>query len=108
MSREVTTFYEHIAPLCFEDGTVPKDQQEALKTLMVTLVDVLQETIGSIDFWVNADKQKRLRGTIKTEITKAGIEAIKTNRERVTVEVIKLARNRHDVLIAAANKAKRG
>lgn len=108
MSREVTTFYEHIAPLCFEDGTVPKDQQEALKTLMVTLVDVLQETIGSIDFWVNADKQKRLRGTIKTEITKAGIEAIKTNRERVTVEVMKLARNRHDVLIAAANKAKGG
>ena len=72
-----------------------------MKTLMKTLVELLQETIGSLDFWMNADKQKRLRGAIKTEIAKAGIEDLKTNRERVTVEVMKLAKNRHDLLMAA-------
>jgi type I restriction enzyme R subunit len=73
-----------------------------MKALMETLVEVLQETIGSLDFWLNADKQKRVRGTIKTEISKAGIEALKTNRERVTVEVMKLAKNRHDALMAGS------
>ena len=50
---------------------------------------------------MNADKQKRLRGAIKTEIAKADIEELKANRERVTVEVMKLAKNRHDMLMAA-------
>jgi type I restriction enzyme R subunit len=50
---------------------------------------------------MNADKQKRLRGTIKTEIAKSGLEELQTHRERVTVEVMKLAKNRHDTLMAA-------
>jgi type I restriction enzyme R subunit len=102
MGREATTFYEHIVQTGFASGSVPHADQTAMKELMATLVEVLQETIGSLDFWTNADKQKRLRGAIKTEIAKAGIEELKTHRERVTVEVMKLAKNRHDALMAAS------
>jgi type I restriction enzyme R subunit len=101
LSREATTFHAHIVQVGFSDGTVPAADQAAMQTLMEKLVDVLQDTIGSLDFWMNADKQKRLRGAIKTEIAKAGIEAMKINRERVTVEVMKLAKNRHDALVAS-------
>ena len=69
---------------------------------MEAVVELLQETIGSIDFWQNPDKQKRLRGLIKTEITKTGVEELKTNRERVAVEIMRLAKNRHDALVNAA------
>lgn len=100
MSREATTFYEHIVQMGFPEGVVPEAETAAVKALMERLVEVLQETIGSLDFWVNADKQKRVRGAIKTEITKSGVEALKANRERVTVEVMKLAKNRHDILVA--------
>ena len=55
-----------------DDGDKPK-----FKELMETTVEILQETIASIDFWQNPDKQKRVRGLIKTEITKAGIDALK-------------------------------
>ena len=72
---------------------------------MGTLIALLQETIGSLDFWTNADKQKRLRGAIKAEIAKADIEELKASRERVTVEVMKLAKNRHDMLMAANKQA---
>ena len=72
-----------------------------MKTLVNKLVALLQDSIGSLDFWMNADKQKRLRGTIKTEIAKSGLEELQTHRERVTVEVMKLAKNRHDTLMAA-------
>ena len=100
MGREATTFYEHIVQVGFEGGQVPEEAEVAMRTLMEKLVELLQETIGSLDFWMNADKQKRLRGAIKTEIAKAGIEELKANRERVTVEVMKLAKNRHDRLMA--------
>lgn len=104
MSREATTFYEHVAQVSFENGEVPEADQAALKAFMETLVFVLQESIGSLDFWSNADKQKRLRSIIKTEISKTGIELLKTHRERVAVEVMRLAKNRHETLVLAANK----
>ena len=101
MSREATTFYEHVAQVGFASGVVSNDHKAAYRALMQALVDVLQETIGSIDFWQNPDKQKRVRGLIKNEIGKTCIEELKVNRERVAVEVMKLAKNRHDELLRA-------
>ena len=60
----------------------------------------------SIDFWQSPDKQKRLRGVIKTTIVRAKINALLAQRERVAVEVMKLAKNRHDELLRAAGPAK--
>ncbi len=105
MGREATTFYEHLVQVGFESAKVPEADKVAMRVLMERLVELLQETIGSLDFWTNADKQKRLRGAIKTEIAKAGIDEFKTKRERVTVEVMKLAKNRHAALVAT-NKPK--
>jgi type I restriction enzyme R subunit len=70
----------------------------AYKALMETIVDILQETIASIDFWQNPDKQKRVRGLLKTEISKTDIGELKQNRERVAIEIMKLAKSRHDEL----------
>jgi type I restriction enzyme R subunit len=99
MSKEVTTFYQHIAQLGFTSGTVNDADKPAFKALMGISVTILQESIASIDFWLNPDKQKRVRGLIKTEIAKTGIEELKLNRERVAVEIMKLAKNRHNELI---------
>lgn len=98
MSKEATTFYEHIVQVGFNNGSVAESDKPKFRALMESVVDILQETIASIDFWHNPDKQKRVRGLIKTEITKTGIEELKQNRERVAVEIMKLAKNRHDEL----------
>ena len=102
MSREATTFYEHVAQLGFDNGLVPAGDKPGLKALMEVLVELLQSTIGSIDFWHNPDKQKRLRGEIKAAIGKTQLGNLKLRRERVAVEVMRLARNRHDELLRAA------
>ena len=99
MSREATTFYEHIANEAFAQGNVPASAKPAMKKLMQGIVDVLQESIGSIDFWNNADKQKKTRSAIKTALTLTGIAELKLKRERIAVEVMKLAKNRHDELL---------
>ncbi len=102
MSKEATTFYEHIANEAFENGEVPMGAKATMKVLMEAIVDTLQESIGSIDFWNNADKQKKTRSDIKTALTLTGITELKQKRERVAVEIMKLARNRHDELIKGA------
>ena len=101
MSREATTFYEHIANEAFS-GNVPAGSKAAMRTLMESIVDTLQHSIGSIDFWHNADKQKRTRSEIKTALTLTGIAELKSNRERIAVEIMRLAKNRHDALLQGA------
>ena len=98
MSKEASTFFDHIVQVGFASGAVHPADKDKFKELMEEVVEILQETIGSIDFWQDPDKQKRVRGQVKTEIAKAGIEELKQKRERVAVEIMKLAKNRHDEL----------
>jgi type I restriction enzyme R subunit len=84
---------------------VAPEHKAEFKRLMEDVVELLQETVGSIDFWQNPDKQKRVRGLIKTEIAKSAIEELKTNRERVAIEIMKLAKNRHDELVRSSGAA---
>lgn len=104
MSKEATTFFAHIANEAFADGKVPQDAKPKMKALMETIVEVLQESIGSIDYWTNSDKQKKTRSEIKTALTLTGIAELKEKRERIAVEVMKLAKNRHDELLKGAAK----
>ena len=99
MSKEATTFYAHIENEAFPDGKVPNEDKAKMKTLMEAIVDTLQDSIGSIDFWTNGDKQKKTRSEIKTALLLTDIKELKENRERVAVEIMKLAKNRHDELL---------
>ncbi|MCJ7600817.1 MAG: HsdR family type I site-specific deoxyribonuclease [Desulfobulbaceae bacterium] len=104
MSREATTFYAHIAGEAFAGGKVPNEATAKMKVLMEAIVDTLQDSIGSIDYWTNADKQKKTRSEIKTALMLTGINELKQKRERVTVEIMKLAKNRHDELLKGSNE----
>jgi type I restriction enzyme, R subunit len=108
MSKEATTFFEHIANEAFGNGEVPADAKPKIKALMEAIVETLPHSIGSIDFWHNSDKQKKIRSEIKTALTLTGIAELKQNRERIAIEIMKLAKNRHDELLkgtAGGNKA---
>jgi len=105
LGTEASTFYEHLADVAYGGTGVPVADLRAFKVLMTTLVELLQDTIGSIDFWQSADKQKRLRGEIKTAVARVGLGAVQAQRERVAVEVMRLAKNRHDQLLKADNNA---
>jgi type I restriction enzyme R subunit len=104
MSREATTFHDFVAQLGFASGKVDDADKPAFRALMTKTVDILQDTIASIDFWPNPDKQKRVRSLLKTEIARSDIEELKQNRERVAIEIMRLARNRHDELTRAGRE----
>ncbi|NOT85831.1 MAG: type I restriction endonuclease subunit R [Methylococcaceae bacterium] len=104
MSKEATTFFAHIANEAFADGKVPMAAKAKMQLLMEAIVATLQESIGSIDFWTNSDKQKKTRSDIKTALTLTDIAELKTNRERIAIEIMKLAKNRHDELLKGVPK----
>lgn len=99
MSREATTFYDHIVNEAFENGEVPSEDKKKIAALMESIVERLQDSIGSIDYWNNSDKQKKTRSEIKTALTLTGIPELKAKRERIAIEIMKLAKNRHDALL---------
>jgi type I restriction enzyme, R subunit len=99
MTKEATTFYDYIVALSFPDGSVPAESKTAVKALMEQVVEQLQDSIGSIDFWHNPDKQKKMRSELKHCVLLSGVDALKQNRERIAVEIMKLAKNRHDELL---------
>jgi type I restriction enzyme R subunit len=107
LSREATTFYEHIANEAFQNGDVPSQAKPKMRVLMEAIVETLQASIGSIDFWDNSDKQKKTRSEIKTALTLTGIAELKTKRERVAVEIMKLAKNRHVELLKGAAESEK-
>jgi type I restriction enzyme R subunit len=99
LDREATTFYAHVADLAFGKEGVPDSQAAQVKALMNDIVELLQETIGIIDFWNNPAEQKRLRGELNKRLLMADIQKISDNFERLAVEIMKLAKNRHDELL---------
>lgn len=104
MTKEATTFYAHIANEAFENGEVPAELTVKMKSLMTLVVELLQESITSMDFWQNNDKQKKTRGDLKTALMLSQIPNLKDKRERVAVEIMRLAKNRHESLVSGLNK----
>jgi len=99
LTREASTFYDYVVQLAFNGGTVPIEYCQRLKDLMGRIVEVLQDTIGIIDFWRKPIEVKRLRGNIDTEILLAEIPQLADRHERVAVEIVKLAEKRHGELV---------
>ena len=98
LTKEATTFYDYVIQLAFDGGEVPLEQRQRLRKLMARIVEVLQETIGIIDFWGKPIEIKKLRGNIATEVLLSDIPQLIERHERVAVEIVKLAEKRNDDL----------
>lgn len=99
LTREATTFYDYVVQLAFDDGKVPVDVEDAMKTLMTRIVELLRDTIGVIDFWAKHGEARKLRGRIDTQILLANVPELTARHERIAVEIVKLAEKRHVELL---------
>ena len=95
LTKEATTFYDYVAQFAFDGTEVPAEHRHRLKALVSRIVEILQETIGIIDFWKKPIEVKKLRGNIDTEILLSEIPQLTGRHERIAVEIVKLAEKRH-------------
>jgi type I restriction enzyme R subunit len=84
-----------VVQLAFNNSEVPGNHRQRLKKLMSGIVEMLQGTIGIIDFWKKPIEVKKLRGNIDTEILLTEIPELVEKHERIAVEIVKLAEKRH-------------
>jgi len=99
LDKEASTFYEHVVNLAFGAGGVPAEHEAAMKRTMNRVIELLQDTIGILDFWNNPAEQRRLRGALADALLMADIPKVSAAYERLAVEIAKLAKNRHDELM---------
>jgi type I restriction enzyme R subunit len=99
LTKEATTFYDHVVQIAFEDDKAPPEHERALKSLVTGVVEILQETIDIIDFWKKPNEIKKLRGNIATEILLANVPELTAKHERIAIEIVKLAEKRHKELV---------
>ncbi len=99
LNKEATTLYAHVVDLAFGTDGVPAGQAAKMKNLMKSVVELLQETIGIIDFWNNPAEQRGLRGELNKLLLMADVAEVTVIFERVAVEIMKLAKNRHEELL---------
>jgi type I restriction enzyme R subunit len=99
LTREETTFFEHLANLTFGTAVVPPGYLDAMKKLASELVQILQGSIGIVDFWSNPAEQARLRGELADALLMADIPEVTASFNRLAVEILKLAKHRHEQLV---------
>ncbi|MEP6606366.1 MAG: type I restriction enzyme endonuclease domain-containing protein, partial [Nitrosospira sp.] len=99
LDKEATTLYAHVVDLAFGMDGIPAGQTTKMKNLMKNIVELLQETIGIIDFWNNPAEQRSLRGELNRLLLMADISEVTVMFERLAVEIMKLAKNRHEELL---------
>jgi type I restriction enzyme R subunit len=70
-----------------------------MKKLASELVQILQGSIGIVDFWSNPAEQARLRGELADALLMADIPEVTASFNRLAVEILKLAKHRHEQLV---------
>ena len=60
--------------------------------------EILQDTIGILDFWKKPIEVKQLRGRLTDELLCSNIPQLTAKHERLAVELTKLAEKRHNDL----------
>jgi len=101
LTREETTFFEHLVSLAFGTSPLSAEHNAAMKKLSAELVEILQGSIGIVDFWSNPAEQARLRGELADSLLMADIPAVTANFNRLAVEILKLAKHRQEHLVEA-------
>ncbi len=99
LTKEQTTFYDHLVGLTFGEVPMPPKWTSKMKKLAAEIVDILQETIGIIDFWKNPAEQARLRGELADALLMADVLEVTANFNRLAIEIVKLAKHRHEQLM---------
>ena len=87
-------FYDMLKEIAFGGITLNKDRDDAVKKVVINIVDITSLEISKIGFWGNAHKERYLRGLIDDVILYSGIEPLVDKKEQIVSEFMKLAKNR--------------
>ena len=99
LSTQELPFYDLVIMQTYKDQPIDLPEQEKIKQLIVEIVEQLQDAINKPNFWRSRESEiRKLQGELDDVLDFCGIEAISENHERISVEILSLAKKRHQEL----------
>ena len=99
LSEQELPFYDFIIFSAFKDESLKEEEKEALKVLTIELVHLLQDAINKPNFWKGrAAEIRKLQGEIDDLLDFSGIDKVAKLHEKLSVEIMNLAKRRHQEL----------
>ena len=99
MTKEAAAFYDYITADVISEDNLTGEDTSVLRSIMNSIVGIVSQDILSIDYWTNPDKQKKTRSKIKRALMLSQVNELKAQREHIAIEIMKLAKNRHNSLV---------
>jgi type I restriction enzyme R subunit len=99
LNKQEIPFYDLIVMNVFDKEIPNKENNEILVNLVVELVDKLQDAINKPNFWKQREAEiRKLQGEIDDMLDFSGIEGVSNLKERLSIEILSLAKKRHQEL----------
>lgn len=99
LDKQELPFYDLIVMNVYYDGLPSEEENEILVTLVIDLIYKLQDAINKPNFWREREAEiRKLQGEIDDMLDFSGIEVVSNAKERLSVEILNLAKKRHQEL----------
>ena len=93
-TKKHAPFYDLIKDIAYQKSNLTGKEDENVKKLVKTIVEVMIFKIGKVGFKSSPHKEKMLRAEIDDLLLYSGNEKIIEKKEQVVAEFVKLAKNR--------------
>lgn len=99
LSVQELPFFDLIIDEIYKEKEIDEDEKEAVKSLTIEIVELLQDAINKPNFWKEKESQRKvLQGKLDDILLFTEIEAISDRYEKLSVEIMALAKIRHQEL----------
>ena len=100
LNKQQLPFYDLIVMNSFGESKPSEEENTIIIDLVPALVSMLQSSINKPNFWRERDAEiRKLQGEIDDMLDFSGIDLLSNTKERLSIEIMNLAKRRHNELI---------
>jgi len=100
LSKQELPFYDLIVMNTYGDEKPSEEENAIIIELIIELIGMLQNSINKPNFWRERDAEiRKLQGEIDDMLDFSGIDLLSNKKERLSIEIMNLAKRRHNELI---------
>ena len=84
-----------------DENAIEQEERDEIKRIVIELVDLLQDAINKPNFWRGRNAEiRKLHGKIDDLLDFSGVDAIATVHQKLSSEIMSLAKRRHNELLS--------
>jgi len=103
LNKQQQPFYGLMKMIIFEDMEINEQTDNKIKVLTSEIVTELITSININHFWTKDSKRKKLEGEIDDILEFCDIKEVSENHQKLTTEILALAKKRHQDLVGNQN-----